>query len=733
MAFDTVKKDFSRQHLWYCEIVVDGETYRFCENITPIPVGLEVDAPSMSKPSIRPSQVSLDGGIGVRASASVSFKNHQDYVRFGTESAPKRFWPSWRATHKGYEGAAISIYSGYIVNGAFDPVNFQKRDFILDSFSHNEGGANISAKDTLKLASNDRAKAPRKSAGLLSIDIDDVRTSVALTPVGIGDSEYPLSGFGRLGDEVVSFTRVGDDLTLVRGQYNTVADSHSVNDVFQLCLYYNANASDINYDLLVNYAGVSPSVIPKATWDDEASLYLPGLYEALITEPVGVTALLKELGESAPHYMFWDERTNLINMVAIKPPPDTALVLTAESNLLEGSTSVSDQTDIRISTVIVNFGQFDPTKELDESSNYRQAHVRFNPNANTTYNNIEKYRVINSRWISNDNRAAAVRLAARFGRRFADTPRKIKFKLDAKDSDVWTGAPLFINSDLIVNESTLERYNMPVQVLSAGESGAYDYTALEYGYGVALPEDLDSEDPNQRLVVLSGELDQLKDGGAARTLRQIYDDLFPDLLDTYDVVFVFDNSCVAGSSDNTQFAVDTGAWPELLTGDPIKIDVRGLVVGKGGNGANVGEDGEDGGPAILLNADVRLTNTGIIGGGGGGGGNAIDQFVDGAGGGGGGYTNGLAGVGTNNSGRPGIVVQAQPGTNTNGGDGGVATTTGGEPSIAEGGNGGGLGQDGFVGSGTSVGVAGSVGIAIDANGFTITYLEAGDIRGAVLA
>jgi hypothetical protein len=35
MAFETVKKDFSRQHLWYCEIVVGGETYRFCENISP--------------------------------------------------------------------------------------------------------------------------------------------------------------------------------------------------------------------------------------------------------------------------------------------------------------------------------------------------------------------------------------------------------------------------------------------------------------------------------------------------------------------------------------------------------------------------------------------------------------------------------------------------------------------------------------------------------------------------
>tara|TARA_R110000782_G_scaffold84834_1_gene165254 strand:- start:132 stop:2306 length:2175 start_codon:yes stop_codon:yes gene_type:complete len=724
MAFDTIKKEFSREHLWYCEIIVDGQTYRFCENITPIPAGLEVDAPSMSKPSIRPAQAALDGGIGVRASASVTFKEHQDYVRFGSLTTPKRFWPSWRANHPGYEGAEISIYSGYIVNSVFNSVNFQKRDFILNSFSHSESGASINGKDTLKLASNERAKAPRKSKGLLVADVAEADTGLTLTPAGVGNSEYPASGWAKIGDEIVSFTRVNDVFTIVRSQYNTLADDHSLNDVFQLCLYYNDTIADINNDLLVNYSGVDQAVIPKAAWDDEASTFIPGLYSALITEPTGVSALLKELSESAPHYMFWDERTNLINFVAIKPPPDTALTLTAEDNLLQGSTAVSDQQDMRISTVLVNFGQYDPTKELDESSNYRQAHVRFNTASAARYNGIEKYKVIYSRWISNDNRASAVRLAARYGRRFEDTPRKIKFKLDAKDSDVWTGAPLFINSDLIVNAAG-DRFNMPVQVISVGESESYNYEALEYSYGVALPEDLESEDPNQRLVVLSGELDQLKNNTTPRTLRDIYDGLFPDVLDTYDVVFIFDSNCVAGSNDNTAFSVDTGSWPELTTGDPIKLDVRGLVVGKGGDGANVAGSPENGGSALILNANIRLTNTGIIGGGGGGGDFVFAVGGGAAGGGGAGFVNGSGGTGTATTNST-VIIQAQPGTNTTGGDGGFAQGSGVEPVSVNGGDGGNLGQVGGSGGGTA-------GTAIDANGYTITYLETGDIRGAVIA
>ena len=732
MAFDTVKKEFSRQHLWYCEIVVSGETYRFCENITPIPVGLDVDAPSMSKPSIRPTQVALDGGIGVRASASVTFKEHQDYVRFGTLTSPKRFWPSWRAEHPGYEGAEISIYSGYIVNGAFDPLNFQKRDYILNSFSHSESGASINAKDTLKLASNDRAKAPRKSKGLLSANVLASDTSITLIPSGVGNSEYPASGFARLGDEVVSFDRSGDVFTIVRSQYNTLADDHSINDVFQLCLYYNNTVAYIDNDLLVNYAGVSTSAIPIDVWNGEATDYIPGLYQALITEPTGISALLKELSQSAPHYLFWDERTNLINFVAIKPPPDTALTLTAESNLLEGSTGIADQPDMRISTVLVNFGQYDPTKQLDESSNYRQGHVRFNGASVAKYNGIEKYKVINSRWISSDNRIAAVRLAATFGRRFQDTPRKIIFKLDAKDSDVWTGAPLFINSDLIVDEVTKERYNMPVQIISAGESQSYNYEALEYNYGVALPEDFESEDPNSKDVILSGNLDQLKDPNTQviRTLREFWEGIYgTTVVDTDKIRFTFDSNCVAGSSDNTAFAVDTGSWPELSTGDPIKLDIRGLIVGKGGDG-KPGTSGafENGGPAIILNANVRFTNTGIVGGGGGGGNSDSTDSGGAAGGGGAGFFNGLGGTGTGSQ-NPSNRIAATDGTKTTGGTGGDLDETGGtSPQSATGGDGGDLGQPGGLSGG-------SAGIAIDQNGFTITYTNAGagDIRGSVLA
>jgi hypothetical protein len=658
----------------------------------------------MSSQSFRPAQVALDGGIGVRASATVAFDEHQDYKIYGTASAPVRFWVNWRARNPGYQGGRLSLFSGYIVDNTFDVDNFQQRDYVIETFSHSEKGATITAKDALKLTSGDRAKAPRKSTGLLNGDISDVATSFNMLPSGVGDDEYPASGWIRLGDEIMSFTRTGDAMTVTRGEYNTLASAHSDNDIVQLCLYYNDTVTNIIYDLYTEYANVPTSQINKPQWDDEASAWLPGGFETLITEPVGVSDLVKELADSAPHYQYWDERDNFIKFVAIKAPPTTATTLTAESNLIAGSTVIKDQPDMRISTVIVRFGQYDPTKELDEVSNYRQAHLRLNPDAVTKYNDTEKYKTINSRWINDTNRAAALRLAARYGRRFEDIPRKISFSLDAKDAEIWTGTPVFINSDLVVrNEAPYDRYSMPAQVISAGENKAYQYEALEHTYGDARPEDLDSDDPNDRPIVLSGYLENIN-------LRDIYDTNYPGdpPIDDYNIYVTFDNACVAGST-STSASVDTGSWPELTTGK-LRINVYGLVVGKGGDGSQF--DGSDGGLALLLNTDIELSNTGIIGGGGGGGGGAVDGGSPRANGGGGaGYVNGLAGG-----------ADADNGTDTEGGAGGISGV---EPA----GDGGGLGDPGIAGNAGSGGAAGA---AIDTNGYTITYLETGDIRGATL-
>ena len=738
MAYDTEKRKYGREPFWFVEIEVDGDTHRFCQNRSPLPVGLTAQPTLTSRPTVNPAQIDLTGGIGVRAKCSISMIEAPDYTTWGTPNEPERFWARWRAENPYYLGERISVYSGYIPeNNVFDESDYVRRDYIIESFSMAAGGVSITGKDPLKLADNDRAKAPVESNGTLSADIDETATSFTLLPAGIGDDEYPASnGIVRIGDEVILYTTRTDDTFsgLTRAYYGTEVDSHSEGDTAQLCLLIDSQKPYlIDQMLLETYAGVDSSYIPINDWQAASDNNFITTYTTLITEPTGVQDLIEEFCESCPHYLFYDERINQIRWVALAPPPSDATLFTYESNLLEGTTVVKDRQDLRVSTMVINYGIINPTKDLDESSNYRVTYARIDPDSISNYGQ-QAYKTVNSRWIPSDNKTAAVLLGARVGRRFAEAPRQLTFSVDAKDSDVWAGDSVKIKSDLVM-QSGGGYPELFYQITSAGQTANYNYTVLEHTYGDALPQDEDVEDPNVRLVYISSEVDQLKDeAGTIRNLREYYEDVFgtdpidPDL----DIRFIFESSAVAGSSDNTAYAVNTGAWPELSM--PILIQNSGLIVGRGGDGAIPTRSATDGGPALRLQANIRLNNLNIIGGGGGGGdfGSASQGgIVAIAGGGGGaGYIVGAAGSSTyvNPSNNTVSTEPAEDGTYTDYGKGGVATAIDGtEIFQAIGRRGGNLGFDGVGLNGTE-GVAGK---AIDLNGFTITYINTGTILGDV--
>lgn len=714
MAFDTLRKKYTREPFKFVEIEVDGTAYRFGQNRAPLPYGF-VGKSTLSSISIAPTEIDLTGGIGVRASASISCIESPDYSVWGTPANPERFWCRWRAENPFYYGERVSYYSGYIPeSGVFDESNFIKRDYIIEGFSLAAGGVSITGKDPLKLASNEKAKVPLESGGALDADMTDTDTSFILTPSGIGDLEYPASnGIVRIGDEVILYTtRTGDTISgLTRGYYNTTIDSHSENDAVQLCLEINSETIDYILNLfLTTYGGVDSSYIPLSEWQAEISNNFITTYSVLLTEPTGVQDAIQEFCQSAPVYLYYDERVNKIRLSALKPPPSSANIYRYDKNIIEDSTVVKDMQDMRVSTVIVNYGIIDPTKDLDETSNYRAAYSREDTDSVTDNNGVRAYHTVNSRWIASDNKTAAVLLAARVGRRFAKMPRKVSFSLDPKHADIWTGDDAILQTDLIMEAGTGDYPLLNYQIISAVENtNNYDYVALEHTYGDALPQDEDIEDPDVRLVYITGENDRLiaDDGTTARSLRDYYEDVYgTGVIDPgLDIRFIIDNSAVAGSSEQSEYSIRTGSWPELTT--PILVQNNGLIAGKGGDGGVGLGDGQDGGNAILLEDNIRLNNLNIIGGGGGGGGGkALDgSSPPGYGGGGAGFFVGIGSGGAEN------------GTNTLGGAG----TPGG-------GDGGDLGQDGENGDD---GLGGSAGKAIDLNGYTITYINTGTILGAV--
>jgi hypothetical protein len=700
-------------------------TYKFCSARSPHPIGLNNVAPCVSSVNVAPAKIDPAGGIGARASATITMNDFKGsdlngvdpYLSGRTYIAYETglFWSKWRARNSNYENYPVRILSGYIVQNAFARENFDERHYVLTSMTATNGVASLKVKDPLQLISNRSALAPEPSKGKLLTAITSTATSLTLEPTGVGAS-YPASGIAKIRSEVVTFTRSGDVLTIVRGTNNTVATDHSVGDTVQICLNYDGtkDVAEVQADLFVNYAKVPAIYIPLGNWKAEASAYISSNPNRLITTPTKVSELVAELCQQWSHKLFWNERAATVELSAIKAPPASANQLTYEKNIMELTTV--DKPDMQVSTVFVHYGQFNPTKKKDEIDNYKVTFARVNSDAIARYNSNNTM-VIYAPWINSANGAAARRLAQLHGRRFGIIPREVTLTVEDKDSDVWLGDIRQIIHPDICDRNGVE-VATPFEIIQAAESDTYELLALEYNYDQVIP-DFD-DDVTKQIIDLSVNEQNIN-------LLTKFTSVYGAPTAATEAIFIVYSGVVIGSSSTASAALLTGAWPagaQVI----LQINSGGFVVGAGGDGSSSAAAGSNGGTAISMGYNMTVINNGVIGGGGGGGGYSSDLFGSVGGGGGAGNKVGLAGsdpVG------PDVLYSVDPsnGSTDVGGNGGEITySRGGEPYYLSGGNGGNLGQAG-QNADSNGGAAGS---AIVKNGYTLTQTVAGNIYGAII-
>ena len=723
------------------------KTYRVCSNRSPLPTNLPTDLepiPSLNSVSTSPAKIDIRGGLGVRSSLSISVHDHpHNDVGIDKYIADRTFDPytigSWgtklRARNPEYQNRNIRYYSGYLEQGAYDAANFQQRSYIIDKLNVSNGSISINAKDVLKLVSSKKAQAPNVSTGLTAGAMTNVATTVS---VGAGQgAQYAASGYILIDSEVMSYTLSTDTFTVVRQLFNTASVAHSTGVTVQECLYYDGETVDyIVNDLLTNYSSIDSSFIPLSEWTTNMSGF--GNLQGMIVKPMDVNKLLVELTQAIPHYLWWDERSDpsdpsskpYIRMTALTAPPEGANVYDMDEELIMDSVKLSDDTAIRVSTVFVNFGQFDPTKKLDEITNYQQSWARIDTDSIVKYGSSE-IKVINSRWLNNGNLAGAKKVATLIGRRFADIQRKITFSLDDKDADgatgLWAGQTANINHRDMLDFNGYPEDTM-FQIISAAQKKHYQFEGVEFKYGAELADDIASTDKIYYYSAGSGNpylnVNFLTD----------WESLYGTATATSEAIFIVSNNSIIGSSVAfAAYAIQTGTWPTFTTGFvKLIINSGSYVVGKGGSGGdNDTANGATGGSAINLDVDLILEGGGILGGGGGGGGVGQPPFTGAAGGGGGAGMN--VGIGGDTfSGSSGVVTNySSNGTLSAGGSGGRVDAQIGED-FAEGGRGGNLGFSGFA-SGDVGGTGGAAGKAVQLNGsFTIDQTGSGvTVYGAI--
>ncbi len=462
-------------------------TLRFCE-----PNGfMPMDAytiPSLSKVKTNSSKINpggvnqSSGSIGTRASISISFLDHPHNDRLVDKYTQDRpynpmergtFWTKWRARNPYYLGRAIRYKTGYIVNGQVDPATVITQTYFITGFAGPDADGNVSiqGQDVFSLVADEKAQAPKLSSGRLLAELTIDATSFTLDPIGIGSLEYPAAGKVRIGKEVMSFTRVGDVMTVVRRQAGSEGNTAKAGDVVQLCLEFSAQRPDaILYTLLHDFGGLEDQYLDTVQWDSEQTDFLPRLYSALITTPTGITTLAGEMSEQMYFYPWWDERVSKVKIRAVRPAEDdTVYPINDDASLIGGSVSIRDLTDQLITQVWVYYGLINAAGSLTDPNNYAAVRIK----AALSEEGEDKQRqsrvkTIFSRWISALNAAAAEDLGDKLIARYSSVPREVAWTLDAKDRNIYLGDFVQISDRLNVSDLG-EQQQMNVQIFSMDE------------------------------------------------------------------------------------------------------------------------------------------------------------------------------------------------------------------------------------------------------------------------
>jgi hypothetical protein len=407
------------------EFEAPPRTYRFAIPADYLDDTIEA-IPSIDSVSFTPARISLGTDLGQRASLRVNLRDHL-HVMNGEPYDQGTFFGKWRGRYETkLRGRKLRLIRGLVGQALAD---MDTRHYLIEQTDGPtfDGVYTIEAKDVLKFADDDRARAPVVSTGRLAGSINASVTSFNLSPSGVGNELYAASGYVTVGGkEVMSFTRVADAMTVVRGQFGSVAQAHTAGDRVQITLRYDGDdPADIIYDLLVNYAAVPAAYIELAEWQAETADFLGVIYAATITEPTSVKKLVSEIIEQAALALWWDDRAQRIRLNVLREIATDTDSFDHE-RIIQGSLRIQEQPLKRISQIWTFYGERDPTDSGANEDNFRAVLADVDLELEAEYGSPE-IRQIMARWVETET--AASRLNSIQLSRFRDPPRQFAFDL----------------------------------------------------------------------------------------------------------------------------------------------------------------------------------------------------------------------------------------------------------------------------------------------------------------
>lgn len=400
-----------------------------------------------------------------------------------------------------FAGRACRKKEGYIEADGTLTTEATKHYLLTDFETDKPGRAVFKGRDILDVAGNDRALAPKVCRGKLAADIADddsiypAPIELTLTPAGIGDDDYAASGRAVIGSEIVSFTRVGDVMTITaRGLAGTETASHTAGTSVQQTLYYdNVRADLVAADLLTNFAPVPSASIPTAAWDAEMQVGAAALMlTAEITKPTNVSTLVAELGLLGLSF-WWDGATATVGLKTNRPVYNDVVWEITDDDIVRDGLELQSRDDKRLTEVLFQSVQVDPTKGIADDNFLNYEYTIDGDAKDPNAYGDSRLQVETIRWLNQGDDSTIRILSLRYLKRFSTAPGRITVTVKRDQyRDIALTDVVYLTSRY-KTDSTGKAERLAYQVISKQRSGQglvqlmlqrYFYTG-RFGYCMA--------------------------------------------------------------------------------------------------------------------------------------------------------------------------------------------------------------------------------------------------------
>lgn len=619
----------------------DEQIIRWAMPTSDLPIEIDAD-PRITSISRRPQLIDPGESLGVRESGTVTLSDslHND-VQFDNYIADRGYNTYLKGTYWGKFFARWGNIQGndfYIVDGVLGQNidDMSRRFYIVEATNgpDSQGNYSITFKDVIKFADSDKAQAPLPSGGKLAAGVaaPTIGSTFTLSPAGIGALEYPASGTGSIGDTIVTFTRVGDVITLTGvGLYGSSVDDFEADETFQLALMYSAeDPADIFNDLL-SYTDTPAAYYDYPSWIAETTEYIGRLYTAIIPKPTPVKTLLNEL-ISEVGLIVWTDLT--AKKIALRAMRQFVPTLTINDDfIIAGSISSKPLIEKRVSQVWTYYGKKNPLESQDKKENYRAIYASVSSNPVVALENSPAaIREVKSRWITTLNQPAAAAVNDSILARYEQAPRQVSFKLPPSVAPK-EGQAISVSTRIFLNSQGDPEDPFLAQVLQVER--------IEEGFSVLCEEVKFTQIPAgiDRAININEDIYNAN-------LRDIHDSIYtPPATGMTIRVYIADGVRI-GSLGTSSASFDVGSWPAGVTIEIHGVTAESRIQGAGGDaGYGSVTNGSDGGTALYTRHNITIYGDLKIWGGGGGGGGSLYYSSPVKGGGGAGI---IGGVGSAN-------------------------------------------------------------------------------------